>query len=191
MEAINAINAIVTAGNVKIGKIVEVSGPVVDVEFEHGHLPKIKEALTVSVDGKERVMEVAQHVGKDTVRCIMLAESESLARGMAVRADGRGIRVPVGSCTLGRMFNVLGEPIDGGPDVSKETKKWEIHRKAPAFAQQRPVVEILETGIKNRPVRRGRCRENGSDPGADPQCGNGAWRLFDFYRSRRTEQGRQ
>ncbi len=93
-------------------------------------------------------MEVAQHVGKDTVRCIMLAESESLARGMAVRADGRGIRVPVGSCTLGRMFNVLGEPIDGGPDVSKETKKWEIHRKAPAFAQQRPVVEILETGIK-------------------------------------------
>ncbi len=79
MEAINTINAIVTAGNVKIGKIVEVSGPVVDVEFEHGHLPKIKEALTVSVDGKERVMEVAQHVGKDTVRCIMLAESESLA----------------------------------------------------------------------------------------------------------------
>ncbi len=148
INAINAINAIVTAGNVKIGKIVEVSGPVVDVEFEHGHLPKIKEALTVSVDGKERVMEVAQHVGKDTVRCIMLAESESLARGMAVRADGRGIRVPVGSCTLGRMFNVLGEPIDGGPDVSKETKKWEIHRKAPAFAQQRPVVEILETGIK-------------------------------------------
>ena len=131
-----------------IGKITEISGPVVDVSFEHGQLPKIREALTVSVDGKNRVMEVAQHVGKDTVRCIMLAESENLARGMEVQADGTGIKVPVGTCTLGRMFNVLGQPIDGGAPVPDTEKHWEIHRKAPSFEEQRPVVEILETGIK-------------------------------------------
>lgn len=131
-----------------IGKITEISGPVVDVSFEHGQLPKIKEALTVFVDGKNRVMEVVQHVGKDTVRCIMLAESENLARGMEVQADGTGIKVPVGTCTLGRMFNVLGQPIDGGAPVPDTEKHWEIHRKAPSFEEQRPVVEILETGIK-------------------------------------------
>ena len=131
-----------------IGKITEISGPVVDVSFEGGQIPKIKEALTVLVDGKERVMEVAQHVGKDTVRCIMLAESENLARGMEVQANGTGIKVPVGTCTLGRMFNVLGQPIDGGAPVADDQKHWEIHRKAPSFAEQRPVVEILETGIK-------------------------------------------
>ncbi len=131
-----------------IGKIAEISGPVVDVEFEHGCLPKIKEALTVTAAGQERVMEVAQHVGKDTVRCIMLAESEHLTRGMEVCASGSGIQVPVGSCTLGRMFNVLGQPIDGKEPVPEEEIHWEIHRKPPAFKEQRPVVEILETGIK-------------------------------------------
>ena len=131
-----------------VGKIVEIAGPVIDCEFEQGHLPRIKEALTVSVNGKERVMEVAQHIGRDTVRCIMLAESEDLSRGMEVRADGRGIRVPVGTCTLGRMFNVLGQPIDGKPQISEKETWWEIHRKPPEFEEQRPVVEILETGIK-------------------------------------------
>ncbi len=130
------------------GKIVEISGSVIDCEFEKGHLPKIKEALTVTVGGKDRVMEVAQHIGKDTVRCIMLAESENLARGMEVRTDGTGIKVPVGECTLGRMFNVLGDPIDGGQEIPQEAERWQIHRKAPAFEQQCPVVEILETGIK-------------------------------------------
>ncbi len=130
------------------GKIVTVSGPVIDVRFPHGQLPKIKEALRVNVDGTERVMEVAQHIGHDTVRCIMLAESENIVRGMDVQADGNGIRVPVGECTLGRMFNVLGQPIDGGESVPTTEKHWEIHRKAPSFAQQRPAVEILETGIK-------------------------------------------
>lgn len=82
-----------------------------DVCFEHGEkLPKIREALSVTVDGAERVMEVMQHVGKNTVRCIMLAESDNLTRGMQVRASGEGIRVPVGECTLGRMFNVLAIP---------------------------------------------------------------------------------
>ncbi len=131
-----------------IGIIAEVAGPVIDVQFEHGRLPKIKEALTVSVNQQERVMEVAQHIGKDAVRCIMLAESEDIARGMKVTATGIGIQVPVGKCTLGRMFNVLGQPIDGGSPVPSEEKHWEIHRKAPSFEEQRPVVEILETGIK-------------------------------------------
>ena len=93
-------------------------------------------------------MEVAQHVGEDTVRCIMLNESENLARNMEVRATGKGVRVPVGKPTLGRMFNVLGEVIDGGCPVSEKEERWEIHRKAPSFESQRPSSEILETGIK-------------------------------------------
>ena len=93
-------------------------------------------------------MEVASHTGRDRVRCIMLAGSEGLARGMEVTAYGQGIRVPVGACTLGRMFNVLGQPIDGGAPIPREAERWDIHRRAPAFADQRPAVEILETGIK-------------------------------------------
>lgn len=130
------------------GKIVQVSGSVVDVRFEPGHLPKIKEALTVEVDGQEVVMEVAQHIGDYTVRCIMLAGSEGLARNMSVNATGNNIQVPVGECTLGRMFNVLGQPIDGGEAIPAEQERWNIHRKAPSFDEQSPAVEILETGIK-------------------------------------------
>ncbi len=130
------------------GKIVQVSGSVVDVRFEPGHLPKIKEALIVVVDGHEVVMEVAQHIGDYTVRCIMLAGSEGLARNMEVIATGNNIQVPVGECTLGRMFNVLGQPIDGGAEIPAEQERWNIHRKAPSFDEQSPAVEILETGIK-------------------------------------------
>ena len=96
----------------KIGTITQVSGPVVDVEFEAGHLPKIKEALSVELNGQTRVMEVAQHMSERVVRCIMLVGSEGLARGMKVTAPGKTIEVPVGEQTLGRMFNVLGQPID-------------------------------------------------------------------------------
>lgn len=130
------------------GKIAQISGSVVDVKFEPGQLPKIKEALTVSVNGKECVMEVAQHIGNNTVRCIMLSESEGLAREQEVTATGSGIRVPVGECTLGRMFNVLGEPIDGGAPIDDRNERLSIHRKAPSFEEQSPAVEILETGIK-------------------------------------------
>ena len=130
------------------GKIVQVSVPVVDVEFRSGKLPKIKEALSVIVEDKKRVMEVAQHTGQRTVRCIMLAGSEGLARDMDVEASGSGIQVPVGKCTLGRMFNVLGETIDGGENIPKEEQRGSIHRKAPVFEEQSPAVEILETGIK-------------------------------------------
>ena len=95
------------------GKISQVSGSVVDVHFDSSPLPRIKEALEVYVQGEKRVMEVASHIGENTVRCIMLSDSDGLACSMEVLATGSGITVPVGPCTLGRMFNVLGDPIDG------------------------------------------------------------------------------
>lgn len=130
------------------GKIIQISGSVVDVAFEKGSLPKIKEALTVYPDNEKRVMEVAQHIGGNAVRCIMLSESEGLYRGMEVIATGNNICVPVGESVLGRMFNVLGEPIDGGEPIDDRATRWNIHRKAPSFEEQSPAVEILETGIK-------------------------------------------
>ena len=132
----------------KYGAIAQVSGPVVDVSFSQGYLPRIREALSVTLDGEERIMEVAQHIGHDTVRCIMLSGSEGLARGMQVRAPGGTISVPVGEITLGRMFNVLGQPIDGGGPLPPEAERHSIYRAPPAFAEQRPIVELLETGIK-------------------------------------------
>lgn len=131
-----------------IGKITEISGPVIDCKFENGKLPKIKEALTVNVNGRKRVMEVAQHIGHDRVRCILLGESENMARGLEVTATGSGIKVPVGNNTLGRMFNVLGDTIDGGEPIEESAERWEIHRKAPGFESQQPVANVLETGIK-------------------------------------------
>ena len=129
------------------GRIVQVSGPVVDVEFSDGNLPSIKDALYVINDGKKCVMEVSQHIGNNVVRCIMLSASEGLYRDMEVCATGEGICVPVGEKTLGRLFNVLGETLDDGEDIS-DTEKWNIHREAPSFEEQSPVVEMLETGIK-------------------------------------------
>ena len=130
------------------GKIVRISGPVIDVEFPHGQLPKLREALSVDCNGKTRVMEAAQHIGKDTVRCIMLAPSENLSRDMEVTSDGKGISVPVGEQTLGRMFDVLGEPIDGGEPIAEDAERWQIHRDAPSFEDQSPAIEIMETGLK-------------------------------------------
>ncbi len=130
------------------GKIVQVSGSVAEVMFPDMNLPKIKETLTVDVNGKKRLMEVAMHIGENRVRCILLSEGEGLARGMLVTATGHQIEVPVGSCTLGRLFNVLGEPIDGGDPIPESADRWPIHRKAPAFSEQTPSVDILETGIK-------------------------------------------
>ena len=128
------------------GKIVQVLGPVIDVEFS-GKLPMIKDALTVDNHGKECVMEVAQHMGNGVVRCISLSSTEGFSKDMEVTATGSCIKVPVGTATLGRMFNVLGKPIDeAGPVETKDY--WAIHRAAPSFRDQSPVVEILETGIK-------------------------------------------
>ncbi len=129
------------------GRIVQVMGPVIDVEFENGDLPMIKDALEVMNGNKRCVMEVAQHMGDNIVRCIMLASSEGLHKDMEVTATGSGIKVPVGPKTLGRLFNVLGETIDNKEEIT-DCEKWVIHRDPPSFEEQSPVVEILETGIK-------------------------------------------
>ena len=128
------------------GKITQVMGPVVDVQFD-GDLPKIKEALEVQNNGRRAVMEVAQHIGSNTVRCIMLAASEGLYKDMQVVATGDSIKVPVGEKTLGRLFNVVGDTIDDLENLDNE-EHWSIHRKAPSFDEQASEVEILETGIK-------------------------------------------
>ena len=132
----------------KTGTIVQISGPVVDVEFAPGQLPRIREALSVKLEGKEHIMEVAQHVGDNTVRCVMLSGSDGLYRGMQVLAPSKTIEVPVGEQTLGRMFNVLGQPIDGGDPIPEDSEHKSIYRNPPAFSEQSPAVEILETGIK-------------------------------------------
>ena len=129
------------------GKIVQVSGPVVDVEFEGSYLPAIKDALYVIQDGKKKTMEVSQHIGNNVVRCIMLAASEGLCKDMEVTATGSGISVPVCEKTLGRLFNVLGDTLDNGEKLDEE-EHWCIHRNPPTFAEQSPVVEMLQTGIK-------------------------------------------
>ena len=130
------------------GKIAQVMGPVVDVAFDN-YLPLINEALKVTDDdGQQRVMEVSKHMGNHVVRCILLDGSEGLSRGMEVEATGSCIKVPVGDQTLGRMFNVLGDAIDGGEQIAPDKERWEIHRAAPTFEEQSPAVEILETGIK-------------------------------------------
>ena len=131
-----------------IGKIKRISGSVVDVEFKEDDIPKIREGLRTEANGKMRVMEVAQHIDSKTVRCIMLSESEGLSRGMRVEAMGTSIQVPVGEATLGRVFNVVGEPIDGGEAISPDAPHHSIHRDAPPFEEQSPAIEILETGIK-------------------------------------------
>lgn len=135
-----------------IGKTVQVKGSVVDVSFPGNHLPKINEALTVKVGDEEKVMEVAAQIGNGKVRCIMLSESQGLSRNMRVNSTGKGIMVPVGKEMLGRLFNVLGQPIDGMPDPEGENgapvETMCIHRKPPEFSELNPTIEILETGIK-------------------------------------------
>ena len=133
----------------KDGIISRISGPVVDVLFEE-ELPLLRDALFIPADDAHglKVMEVAQHLDEHTVRCIMLSESEGLARGMRVTASGKAIEVPVGERTLGRMFNVLGQPIDGGAPFEEGAERMSIYRPAPSFDKQSAAVEILETGIK-------------------------------------------
>ncbi len=131
----------------KNGKIIQVMGPVVDVQFFDTDLPYINDAMSVMVGEEKRVMEVSQHIGRDCVRCIMLSPSEGLCKDMEVVPMGGTISVPVGEKVLGRLFNVFGDPIDKKGDVGNEDS-WEIHRKPPKLVDQSPVVEILETGIK-------------------------------------------
>ncbi len=131
-----------------IGKITQIIGAVLDVKFAEGELPEINDALEITRDNGERlVVEVAQHLGDDTVRCIAMGPTDGLVRGMDVLATGAPISVPVGEATLGRIFNVLGEAIDEQP-APEGVEKMPIHRKAPAFEEQATSTEMLETGIK-------------------------------------------
>lgn len=130
------------------GKLTQIIGAVLDIKFPEGKLPEINDAISVPLnDGAKLVVEVAQHLGDDTVRCIAMGPTDGLVRGMEAMATGGPIKVPVGEATLGRMFNVLGEPIDEKP--APEGVQYDpIHRKAPAFEDQSTTTEILETGIK-------------------------------------------
>ena len=131
-----------------IGKITQIIGAVLDIKFQEGNLPEINDAIKVTMnDGKVLVVEVAQHLGDDTVRCIAMGPTDGLVRGMKAEATGAPITVPVGESTLGRIFNVLGEPIDeqAAPETDAHLP---IHRKAPSFEEQATSQEMLETGIK-------------------------------------------
>ena len=135
------------AGN-NIGKITQIISAVLDIKFQEGNLPEINEAINVPLkDGGKLVVEVAQHLGDDTVRCIALGPTDGLVRGMDAIATGAPISVPVGENTLGRLFNVLGDPIDE-IEAPKTEEKWPIHRPAPSFEEQATSQEMLETGIK-------------------------------------------
>ena len=131
-----------------VGKITQIIGAVLDIKFPEGALPEINSAIDIQTkDGGRLVVEVAQHLGDDTVRCIAMGPTDGLVRGMKAESTGSAISVPVGEETLGRMFNVLGEPIDNKP--APEVKQYmPIHRKAPTFAEQSTTTEMLETGIK-------------------------------------------
>ncbi len=129
------------------GKIVQVIGTVVDVEFPPGKLPAIFDALELELAGGRLVLEVEQQVGNSWVRCLALGPTEGLARGTSVRSTGHAISVPVGEASLGRLFNVVGEPLDGlGPVDAKE--HWTIHRAAPPYDEQSSTTDVLETGVK-------------------------------------------
>ena len=130
------------------GKISQVIGPVVDVQFDEGDLPQIKHALTIGRNGETVVVEVQQHQGDNSVRCIAMSSTDGLRRGLEVIDTGQPITVPVGEATLGRMFNLYGEPIDEGEPLPSDVPRRPIHRDAPTFEEQVPATEIFETGIK-------------------------------------------
>ena len=131
-----------------VGKITQIIGAVLDIKFSEGKLPEINDAITIATkDGGELTVEVSQHLGDDTVKCIAMGPTDGLVRGMEAVATGAPITVPVGENTLGRMFNVLGQPIDNKP-APECSEHFPIHRKAPDFSEQATDTEILETGIK-------------------------------------------
>ncbi|MBO4261679.1 MAG: F0F1 ATP synthase subunit beta [Clostridia bacterium] len=130
-----------------IGKVVQIIGPVLDIRFENGHLPDLLNAIEINHEGKKIVCEVAQQLGDDVVRCIAMSSTDGMSRGEEAIDRGAGISVPVGKETLGRIFNLLGEPVDNGPEVTA-TERWPIHRDPPSYSDQDATTEILETGIK-------------------------------------------
>ncbi len=130
-----------------IGRVTQVIGPVIDIRFEENELPALLNAVEIEFDGRKLIAEVAQHIGDGVVRCIAMSSTDGLTRGIAARDTGSAIRVPVGKETLGRIFNVLGEPVDELPPP-ENAPKMEIHRAPPPFEEQRSNAEILETGVK-------------------------------------------
>lgn len=134
-------------GKKHIGKIVQVMGPVLDISFEHGELPALLNAIEIEHQGKRLTAEVAQQIGDCTVRCIAMNSTDGLVRGMEAIDMGEAIKVPVGEECLGRVFNLLGDPVDERP-APKAKEYWPIHRPAPPYEEQTPAAEILETGIK-------------------------------------------
>ena len=133
--------------NTAQGKVSQVMGPVVDVCFEEGNLPAIYNALVMQNGDKTLTVEVAQHIGDNTVRCIAMSSTDGLKRGTAVTDTGKNISVPVGRKTLGRIFNVLGDTVDNQP-FEDDGERWNIHRTAPSYSELSTSMEILETGIK-------------------------------------------
>ena len=136
-----------------VGKVVQVIGPVLDVEFESEHLPELYNALTINSksDGGPDIRvtsEVQQHIGRNQVRAVAMSSTDAVVRGMEVVDTGGPIKVPVGAAALGRILNVLGEPVDDGPEIGPEVERWAIHRKPPEFANLEPKTEVFETGIK-------------------------------------------
>lgn len=130
-----------------IGKVVQVTGPVLDIRYAEGELPALLNAIEIDVDGRKLVAEVAQQIGDDVVRCIAMSSTDGLVRGIDAVDTGSPITVPVGEACLGRIFNLLGDPVDEMP-APTETERWAIHRPAPSYEEQTPATEILETGIK-------------------------------------------
>ncbi len=129
------------------GTVIQVIGPVLDIRFEDGHLPALLNAIEIKSGDRTIVCEAAQHLGDDVVRCISMSSTDGLVRGTKAYDTGEGIKVPVGECTLGRIFNLLGEPVDNKP-APENPEKWSIHREAPSYEQQETTTEMLETGIK-------------------------------------------
>ena len=130
-----------------VGAVTAINGPVLDIRFADGHLPELLNAVRIETASGAIVAEVAQHLGDDVVRCIAMSSTDGLVRGAPAVDTGASISVPVGKETLGRVFNVLGDPVDNGAPVNT-AEKWPIHRSAPTFEEQEGTTEILETGIK-------------------------------------------
>jgi F-type H+/Na+-transporting ATPase subunit beta len=131
-----------------VGKIVQVIGPVIDVEFEPEHLPELYNAVTVKVDSSQLVAEVEQHIGRNQVRAVAMSSTDGIVRGMEVVDTGGPITVPVGKPALGRILNVIGEPVDEGAPIPKDAERWPIHRGTPKFVDLEPKTQVFETGIK-------------------------------------------
>jgi len=131
-----------------VGKIVQVIGPVIDVEFEPEQLPELYNAVTVKLDSGQLVAEVEQHIGRNQVRAVAMSSTDGIVRGMEVVDTGQPITVPVGKPALGRILNVIGEPVDEGAPIPKDAERWPIHRGTPAFVDLEPKTQVFETGIK-------------------------------------------